>query len=80
MNSQIDEEIEKNHNQAEAFISLFFAGLDAIAYIVIMILFGLEFKSLNSPKQKISFFLLLDFSRRKSLVLRHKFRSAEKKK
>ena len=60
MNSQIDEEIEKNHNQAEAFISLFFAGLDAIAYIVIMILFGLEFKSLNSPKQKISFFLLLD--------------------
>ena len=60
MNSQIDEEIEQNHNQAEAFISLFFAGLDALAYIVIIILFGLEFKSLDSPKQKISFFLLLD--------------------
>jgi hypothetical protein len=47
MNSQIDEEIEQNHNQAEAFISLFFAGLDAIAYIAIMILFGIEFKSLD---------------------------------
>ena len=56
----IDEEIMQNHNQAEAFISLFFAGLDVITYIVILTLFGFEFKSLDSPKQKLTIFLLLD--------------------
>ena len=60
MNSIIEEEIRQNHNQAEAFISLFFAGLDAVTYIVILTLFGCEFKSLGSPKQKLSIFLLLD--------------------
>ena len=60
MNSIIDEEIKQNHNQAEAFISLFFAGLDAVTYIVILTLFGCEFKSLGSPQQKLSIFLLLD--------------------
>ena len=60
MNSAIDEEIMQNHNQAEAFISLFFAGLDAITYIVILTLFGFEFKSIDSPKQKLTMFLLLD--------------------
>lgn len=60
MYSIIDEEIKQNHNQAEAFISLFFAGLDAVTYIVILTLFGCEFKSLGSPKQKLSIFLLLD--------------------
>ena len=60
MNSVIDEEIIQNHNQAEAFISLFFAGLDAITYIVILTLFGFEFKSIDSPKQKLTMFLLLD--------------------
>ena len=60
MNSIIYEEIKQNHNQAEAFISLFFAGLDAATYIVILTLFGCEFKSIDSPKQKLSIFLLLD--------------------
>ena len=60
MNTAIDEEIMQNHNQAEAFISLFFAGLDVITYIVIITLFGFEFKSLDSPKQKLTMFLLLD--------------------
>ena len=60
MNSIIDEEIKQNHNQAEAFISLFFAGLDAVTYILILTLFGCEFKSLGSPQQKLSIFLLLD--------------------
>lgn len=60
MNSIIIEEIKQNHNQAEAFISLFFAGLDAVTYIVILTLFGCELKSLDSPKQKISIILLLD--------------------
>ena len=50
----------QNHNQAEAFISLFFAGLDVITYIVILTLFGFEFKSLDTPKQKLTIFLLLD--------------------
>jgi hypothetical protein len=56
----IDEEIMQNHNQTEAFISLFFAGLDVITYIVILTLFGFEFKSLDTPKQKLTIFLLLD--------------------
>lgn len=60
MNTDINEEIMKNHNLAEAFISLFFAGLDVITYIVILTLFGFEFKSLDSPKQKLTMFLLLD--------------------
>jgi len=60
MNSDIYEEIMQNHNQAEAFISLFFAGLDVITYIVILTLFGFEFKSLVSPKQRLTMFLLLD--------------------
>ena len=60
MNSDIYEEIMQNHNQAEAFISLFFAGLDVITYIVILTLFGFEFKSLYSPKQRLTMFLLLD--------------------
>ena len=60
MNSIIDEEIMRNHNQAEAFISLFFAGLDALTYIVILTLFGCEIGGVDSPKQKISIFLLLD--------------------
>ena len=60
MNSDVYEEIMQNHNQAEAFISLFFAGLDVITYIVILTLFGFEFKSLDSPKQRLTMFLLLD--------------------
>ena len=60
MNTDINEEIMKNHNLAEAFISLFFAGLDVITYIVILTLFGFEFKSIDSPKQKLTMFLLLD--------------------
>lgn len=60
MNTIIFEEIKQNHNQAEAFISLFFAGLDAVTYLVTLTLFGCEFKSFDTPKQKISIFLLLD--------------------
>lgn len=60
MNSIIEEEIMMNHNQADAFISLFFAGLDAVTYIVILTLFGCELKGCSSPKQKLSLFLILD--------------------
>lgn len=60
MNPIIEEEIMQNHNQADAFISLFFAGLDAVTYIVILTLFGCELKGCFSPKQKLSLFLILD--------------------
>ena len=60
MNSKINEEIMENHNQAEAFISIFFAGLDVVTYLLIITLFGFEFKRVDSPRQKFSIFLLLD--------------------
>lgn len=60
MNTIIEEEIMQNHNQADAFISLFFAGLDAVTYIVILTLFGFELKGCSSPKQQLSLFLILD--------------------
>ena len=60
MNSKINEEIMENHNQAEAFISIFFAGLDIVIYLLIITLFGCEFRSIDSSKQKFSIFLLLD--------------------
>ena len=60
MDPIIEEEIMKKHNQADAFISLFFAGLDAVCYIIILTLFGYDFKSLSSPKQKLSLLIVLD--------------------
>ena len=60
MSSKTTEQIIQNHNQAEAFISLFFAGLDSVTYLLIITLFGCEFKSFNSPRQKLSIYLLLD--------------------
>ena len=60
MDPMIEEEIMKKHNQADAFISLFFAGLDAVCYIIILTLFGCDFKNLSSPKQKLSLLIVLD--------------------
>ena len=60
MDPIIEEEIMRNHNQADAFISLFFAGLDAVCYIIILTLFGCEFKNLSSPKQNLSLLIVLD--------------------
>jgi len=54
------EEISQKHNEANAFISLFFAGSDAIIYIIILFLFGWEYKNSDSPKQKLSFLIILD--------------------
>ena len=59
MDSFIEREIKEKHNQADAFISLFFAGLDAVCYLIIITLFGCEFK-LDSPKQKLSLLIILD--------------------
>ena len=60
MDPSIEEEIMRNHNQAEAFISLFFAGLDAVCYIIILTLFGCDFNSFQSPKQKLTLLIVLD--------------------
>lgn len=56
----IEEEIMKNHNQADAFIALFFAGFDAVCYIIFLSLFGFSFKSCTSPKQKLYCLIFLD--------------------
>ena len=60
MDPNIEEEIMRNHNQADAFISLFFAGLDAVCYIIILTLFGCDFNSYHSPKQKLTLLIVLD--------------------
>ena len=60
MDSDIEDEIVQKHDQAEAFISLFFAGVDAIIYIIVLSLFGCQFRNLFSQKQKISFLILVD--------------------
>ena len=60
MDPYIEEEIMRNHNQADAFISLFFAGLDAVCYIIILTLFGCDFNSYHSPKQKLTLLIVLD--------------------
>ena len=59
MDPLIEREIMEKHNQADAFISLFFAGLDAVCYLIIITLFGCEF-NLNSAKQKLSLLIILD--------------------
>lgn len=60
MEQSILEEISQIHNEANAFISLFFAGSDAVIYIILLFLFGWEFKNSDSPKQKLSFLIILD--------------------
>ena len=60
MDPIIEEEIMRNHNQADAFISLFFAGLDAVCYVIILTLFGCDFNSFKSIKQKLSLLIVLD--------------------
>ena len=60
MDPLIEEEIMRKHNQADAFISLFFAGLDAVCYIIILTLFGCDFRISSSPKQKLSLLIVLD--------------------
>ena len=60
MDPVIEEEIIKKHNEADAFISLFFAGLDAVCYIIILTLFGFDFKGISSPKQQLSLLIVID--------------------
>ena len=60
MDSFIEEEIKRNYNQAYVLISLFFAAIDTIFYIVIITLFKWNFTPFNYRKQKLSSLIFLD--------------------
>ena len=53
------ERVIHNHNTADAFISLFFAGVDILLYLIILLLFGCE-KNFFKVNQKLSLLILLD--------------------
>ena len=59
MDPLIEREIMEKHNQADALISLCFAGFDAIFYLIIITLFGCKF-NLNSATQKLTLLIILD--------------------
>ncbi len=58
--NNVEEEITQSHDQADALISLFFATVDIIVYITILILFGWEFKDMFSHEQKLCFIIMFD--------------------
>ena len=60
MNANIEENILDSQNEAGSFVSLFFLALDVIIFIVIFNLFGVSFKNLSSPRQKLYLFVILD--------------------
>ena len=60
MDSDIEEEIIQKHNKADTFISLFFAAVDIILYITILIQFGCAFKKTCSLIQKLYGLIILD--------------------
>lgn len=60
MEQNIEEEIRNKHNEADAFISLFFAFLDSLYYITIIFIFGYDFKSFSYPKEKLSLLIIID--------------------
>ena len=61
MNKRIYEEIVQKHDTAEAILSLFFAVIDAITYLLITYIFGCEIqKRFFEHRQKLSFLILLD--------------------
>jgi hypothetical protein len=60
MDDYLIEEIKKNHNEAIVFISLFFAFLDSLFYILIIVNFGYEYKGFNYPKEKLSLLIIID--------------------
>jgi len=60
MDSDIEEEIIQKHNHAEVLISSFFAAVDIIAYMVILVQFGCGFKRSCSLTHKFYGLILLD--------------------
>ena len=60
MDSDIEEEIIQKHNKAEFFISIFFAAVDIIGFIIILIHFGCSFKKRCSLVQRLYGLIILD--------------------
>lgn len=61
MNKQIFEEIVQKHDKTEAFISMFFAGVDFIIYFILLITFGCNFnKNFLYYRQVLSILIILD--------------------
>ena len=60
MDVDIEEQIIRNHDQADLFISLFFASFDSVLYIIVLFLFGLDSKSMISPKKQLSLLIMID--------------------
>jgi len=60
MDIDIEEQIIRNHDQADLFISLFFASFDSVLYIIVLVLFGLNSKSMFSRKQQLSLLIMID--------------------
>lgn len=61
MNENFFEKIIKEHDKTEAFISLFFAGIDTIMYFCILYFFGCDYnKKCFSSRQKTSILIIID--------------------
>jgi hypothetical protein len=61
MNENFFEKIIYEHDKTEAFISLFFAGIDAIIYFSILYFFGCDYnKKCFSSRQKASILIIID--------------------
>lgn len=73
MEAKIMEEIMEKHLKADASISLFFIGVDAIFYILILLILGCDFKSFSSPKQMLSQIILSDVLLRIYILYFNKF-------
>ena len=61
MNENFFEKIIQEHDKAEAFISLFFAGIDAVMYFSILYFFGCDYnKKCFSSRRKTSMLIIID--------------------
>ena len=61
MNDRIYKEIVQKHDTAESFLSLFFAVIDAIIYLLMLYIFGCELKKkFFAHRQKLSLLIILD--------------------
>lgn len=60
MDEKILQEITEKHQKADAFICLFFSGVDVICFILILSLIGCNFKNFCSTKQKLAEIILVD--------------------
>ena len=60
MDVDIEEQIIRNHDQADLFVSLFFASIDSVLYIIVLFLFRFDSKCKFSHKQQLSLLIMID--------------------